>query len=248
VQALFFADGGVLALGANIFNLGFFPAFVAYPLVYKTIVGGNPSRRRAVTGAVAAAVVGLQLGSLGVVLQTVFSGVSELPLGPFLALMQPIHLAIGVVEGLVTASVVLFVLRAQPDLLASSSRQSASAGPGVKRVAMGLAVAAVVVAVSAVGFASTRPDGLEWSIAKLAGTTEIDGASGVLHDRSAALQEKTALLPGYRFRNVARAESPGAEVPPPSQGAGPGVLGAGISVALIVLAGLGLKRRSSDRP
>ena len=29
VQALFFADGGLLALGCNVFNLGFFPAFVA---------------------------------------------------------------------------------------------------------------------------------------------------------------------------------------------------------------------------
>src|SRR5512136_1006033 len=32
VQALFFADGGLLALGCNIFNLGFYPAFLAYPL------------------------------------------------------------------------------------------------------------------------------------------------------------------------------------------------------------------------
>lgn len=244
VQALFFADGGVLALGANIFNLGFFPAFVAYPLVYKTIVGANPSRRRAVTGAVAAAVVGLQLGSLGVVLQTVFSGVSELPPGPFLALMQPIHLAIGIVEGLVTAAVVLFVLRAQPDILASTSPKDAAAGPGVKRVAVALAVTAVVVAVSAVGFASSRPDGLEWSIDKMAGTSEIDGASGALHDRAEALQERTALLPGYRFRNTTRAESLGTETSESSQGAGTGALGAGISVALVVLAGLALRRRS----
>ena len=43
VQALFFADGGLLALGCNIFNLGFFPAFVAYPLVYRRIVGDGPS-------------------------------------------------------------------------------------------------------------------------------------------------------------------------------------------------------------
>ena len=35
VQALFFADGGLLALGCNIFNLGFFPCFIAYPLLYK---------------------------------------------------------------------------------------------------------------------------------------------------------------------------------------------------------------------
>jgi cobalt/nickel transport system permease protein len=39
VQALFFADGGLLALGCNIFNLGFFPAFIAYPLFYRPIAG-----------------------------------------------------------------------------------------------------------------------------------------------------------------------------------------------------------------
>ena len=51
VQALFFADGGLLALGANIFNLGFFPAFVAYPLVYRRIVGdGQLARRRVIVG------------------------------------------------------------------------------------------------------------------------------------------------------------------------------------------------------
>ena len=39
VQALFFADGGLLALGCNIFNLGFFPCFIAFPFIYKRIVG-----------------------------------------------------------------------------------------------------------------------------------------------------------------------------------------------------------------
>ena len=43
VQALFFADGGLLALGSNIFNLGVFPAFIAYPLVYRPIVGDQLS-------------------------------------------------------------------------------------------------------------------------------------------------------------------------------------------------------------
>ncbi len=45
VQALFFADGGLLALGANIFNLGFFPAFIAFPFIYKLIVGDKPTTR-----------------------------------------------------------------------------------------------------------------------------------------------------------------------------------------------------------
>src|SRR5512134_3802351 len=39
VQALFFADGGLLALGCNLFNLGFIPAFIVYPFIYKPILG-----------------------------------------------------------------------------------------------------------------------------------------------------------------------------------------------------------------
>ena len=42
IQALFFADGGLLALGCNIFNLGVFPAFVAYPLLYRPLAGRTP--------------------------------------------------------------------------------------------------------------------------------------------------------------------------------------------------------------
>src|SRR4030043_608391 len=99
VQALFFADGGLLALGCNIFNLGFFPCFAAYPLFYKPIVRGRISQRRIVLGATLSAILGLQLGALGVVFETFFSGISDLPLATFLLLMQPIHLAIGIVEG-----------------------------------------------------------------------------------------------------------------------------------------------------
>ena len=50
VQALFFADGGLLALGCNIFNLGFFPAFIAYPLIYKKIVKGEITQGRLALG------------------------------------------------------------------------------------------------------------------------------------------------------------------------------------------------------
>ena len=49
IQALFFADGGLLALGCNIFNMGFFPCFIAFPLIYKRIAAnsraGNESFR-----------------------------------------------------------------------------------------------------------------------------------------------------------------------------------------------------------
>src|SRR5450759_3508707 len=61
VQALFFADGGLLALGCNIFNLGFFPAFIAFPLIYKKIVGHSYTRGLVFAGSLIAGIVGLQL-------------------------------------------------------------------------------------------------------------------------------------------------------------------------------------------
>src|SRR3989339_1134524 len=79
VQALFFADGGLLALGCNIFNLGFFPCFICYPLIYKKIVGERPTQGRILLGALAAAILSLQMGAFGGVLETLFSGISELP-------------------------------------------------------------------------------------------------------------------------------------------------------------------------
>ncbi len=167
VQALFFADGGLLALGCNIFNLGFFPAFVAYPLVYRQIVGDGPDLRagRVFPGALLAAVVGLQLGAFAVVLETTASGVSDLPFSTFLLLMQPIHLFIGVAEGLVTAVVVLFVYRAQPELLARTAARRSLRGLRLWPVVIALAVAALVAGAGLARLASTRPDGLEWSIA-----------------------------------------------------------------------------------
>ena len=54
--------------------------------------------------------VSLQLGSFSVVLQILASGVTQLPFNVFVLAMQPIHLAIGVVEGLITASVLLFII------------------------------------------------------------------------------------------------------------------------------------------
>ena len=83
VQALFFADGGLLALGCNIFNIGFFPCFIAYPFIYRKIVGERPTPRRLLAGSVLSVVLGLQMGAFGVVLETVCSGISELPFRTF---------------------------------------------------------------------------------------------------------------------------------------------------------------------
>lgn len=245
VQALLFADGGLLALGANVVNLGLLTAFVGYPLVYRPIVRGSRAASRTVLGSVAAAVIGLQLGSLGVVLETAMSGVSDLPFVAFLALMQPIHLAIGLVEGLVTAAVVLFVSKAQPELLdAGVARRGTTRS--LRWVLVGLAVSAVVVAGVATRFASTQADGLEWSIARLTGGAELE-ADGALYAGLAQAQELTALFPGYEARvDVGPADkgSQGAT----SHQTNPGAL-VGSAVVLVASIGAGVlvRRRALRR-
>ena len=207
VQALFFADGGLLALGANLFNLGFFPCFVAYPLIYRPLTRGSPGPRRIAFAAVLAAVVGLQLGALGVVLQTWASGISSLPLASFAALMQPIHLAIGLVEGLATAGILLALRRLRPDLfdLAAPVRP-------LRPALLGLALTALFVGGVLSWFASSNADGLEWSV-EHAATAPLTPPSSAAHTAAAALQTRVAVLPDYGF-GQAHAAEPAARTEP----------------------------------
>ncbi len=194
VQALFFADGGLLALGSNIFNLGFFPCFIAWPLLYRPLTAGHPGRGRTTLASVIAAVVGLQLGAAAVALQTVGSGIAELPLSAFLPLMLSIHLAIGVMEGLVTAAVVLFLLRARPEALYRTAPPTIQ-----RRLVPTLLLATVVTGALLSWFASEHPDGLEWSISQAAGVEELEPPAGRLHSALASVQELLSFLPDYNF-------------------------------------------------
>lgn len=250
VQALFFADGGLLALGCNIFNLGVFPAFIAFPL-YRKIVGGDSTRARAIAGSLTGAIVGLQLGALSVVLETVFSGRSELPMSTFFLLMQPIHLAIGVVEGLATAGVVLFVMKTRPEMLERVAYHKSLSGLKLKPVLIALAVSAVLSGAAFSWFSSVNPDGLEWSIAKVTGKEELIGEAGQpLHKTSAELQEKTAFLPDYGFKTAEPVEAEAAEgvsqwpaVDPGTSVAG--LVGAVLTLLFAVFIGFVLQRRGS---
>lgn len=199
IQAFFFGDGGLLAMGCNIFNLGFYPCFIAYPLIFKPIAGKRPTPGRIWAGAFLAGIIGLQLGSFSVVLETLMSGISELPFKTFLWLMQPIHLAIGVVEGLVTAAVVTFIWKARPEILEKTISGSAYGKIDLRRVLTGLLVAAVLIGGILSWFASNNPDGLEWSMFHASGKEELETPRGI-HQSMAEIQEKTAILPDYGFK------------------------------------------------
>jgi cobalt/nickel transport system permease protein len=164
VQALFFADGGLLALGANVLNMAGASCFVAYPLVFRPLAGARPTGARLLVASTLGGVASLVLGALAVVAETTASGISTLPAGPFLALLVPIHAVIGAVEGLATAALLRVLWRARPELTPAAAPSRAA-----RAFTVAIAAAAVLVAGLGARFASALPDGLEWSVARTAG-------------------------------------------------------------------------------
>ena len=173
IQALFFADGGLLALGANVWNMAFYGCFVGYFLIYRPLMQGKllsgKGRTKLVLASVLGCVVTLQLGAFSVVVETSLSGITALPFGAFAALMQPIHLAIGLVEGGITAAVLLFVYQTRPELLQCASASGAKNRCSRKAALAILAAAALVIGGGLSLLASSSPDGLEWSLFPVAG-------------------------------------------------------------------------------
>lgn len=240
IQALFFADGGLLALGCNIFNLGVFPAFIAYPLLYRKLAGRRPQQTRLLLVTVLAAVVGLQLAAFAVVLETTASGISALPFKAFVLLMQPIHLAIGVIEGLATAAVVAFVYRARPELVESPLDQRPLGDLPLRGMLVGFGLAALLLGGVVSWFASDHPDGLEWAISRVTGVTDLPDAEHRIHDTLAAVQEKLALFPDYAWRTDQSATATAA-----ATGTGlAGLVGGLVTLALCALIGLLLRKHA----
>jgi cobalt/nickel transport system permease protein len=171
VQALFFGDGGLLALGCNILNMGFFSCLAAYPLIFRPIVRKFYSRSRIIAASVLSSVLSLQLGAFAVALETLASGRTQLPFAAFAALLQPIHLAIGLAEGAITSAILLFVWKARPELLelnVPAASDAPSAAPKRKsRILVIVFGAALALSAGLFWLASDHPDGLEWSIGKL---------------------------------------------------------------------------------
>ncbi len=233
MQALFFADGGLLAFGCNLFNLGILPAFVAYPLVYRPLARRGWLGIAAVLGSLAA----LELGALGVVLETTLSRLAGLPFKPFLLSMLAIHLPIGLVEGVVTVALLRFVGKARPALLIARAEEP---GRGLLAMFLGLAL----VAGGALSWtASDRPDGLDWSMARISKSAEPALPAAGIRRFFNHLQQRTAVLPEYAFPEAGKGtyKKFGTSLS--------GVLGGVLTLGLITSAGwLVVRRRKHGLP
>lgn len=157
IQALLFQDGGLLALGANIFNMAIVGVFVAYG-IYRTVVRlarGSPWGN--LVGGFAAAWTSVVVAALSVALQLAFSGTS--PANVSVPAMGLIHMLIGIGEGLITLGAIAFLRATRRDLLGLAPGRSS---PGNSRAVWigGLIIALTLAALSPL--ASAHPDGLEW--------------------------------------------------------------------------------------
>lgn len=155
VQALLFQDGGILALGANIFNMAIVGVFVAYAVT--ALLGGLLKARSwgvLVTGFVAAW-ASIFIASLACALQLALSGTS--PANIAIPAMAGIHALIGVGEGLITVGALAFLYATRRDLLKIGEPRPA----GNRGVLIGgISLSLLLVLFSPL--ASSHPDGLEW--------------------------------------------------------------------------------------
>lgn len=220
IQSLFFADGGIMAFGANVWNMAFYGCFVGYYLIWRPIMKGKlfsakgekaAARLKIILACILGCIITLQMGAFSVVLETSLSGITELPFGAFVSIMQPIHLAIGLIEGLVTAAVLLFVYEIRPELLSDTKTSGSKKSKcSLKTTVVILAVVVAVVGGGVSLLASSNPDGLEWSMfgnaeAGYSDNMGLDEESYGIESKASEIagniQEKTAFLPDYAFTN-----------------------------------------------
>lgn len=183
VQALMFQDGGLLALGANIFNMGVIGVFVSYA-VYTLLTGLFKKQSWGIfVSGFLAAWTSIFIASLSCALQLAISGTS--PANLAIPAMGAIHALIGVGEGLITVGALAFLFAARKDLLQVGEKKPA----GDKSILIGGILIALALTIFS-PLASSHPDGLEW-VAEQNGF--IETAKGALYN----------LIPDYTMPGVA---------------------------------------------
>lgn len=196
IQALLFADGGIMALGWNIVNMAAIGCLVVYPLIFTPIAKRGTSPARSFGAAFVASLVAVALGSAGVVAEVAASGSSVLPAAKFAGFMLPAHLAIGLLEGLISGTILAIVAKREPALLESGSLSRSALRLNQKRALASFAISALLIGGAFTLISSERPDGLEWSVEQtLAGNT-LDYTSEAQQSAD-ALQQSIAVDPGY---------------------------------------------------
>ena len=151
VQGLLFQDGGLLVMGANIFNMGLLTAMIGFGL-YRSVIGRGKGTRLAVAGV--AAWLAVVSSALVTALQLWLSGTSRLEI--VVPAMLGVHILIGIGEAVITVAALSFIEQTRPDLI-NEKETTAKGGRGW--IYAGVVISLLAVLLSPL--ASTSPDGLE---------------------------------------------------------------------------------------
>lgn len=151
LQALLFQDGGLLVMGANIFNMGLLTAMIGFGL-YRSVIGRSKGVRLTVAGV--AAWLAVIAAALLTALQLWLSGTSRLEI--VVPAMLGVHVLIGLGEALITVAALAFIEQTRPDLV--NEKVTAAKG-GRGWVYAGVIISLLAVLLSPL--ASADPDGLE---------------------------------------------------------------------------------------
>ena len=244
VQCLIFQDGGLLALGCNIINIGLVPSYLGY-FLYRTVTNGRFSSLKVYIGAMLASVIAMEAGAILVAIQAAMSGVLAVPLSTFLITMIGVHFLVGFVEGLVTVTVLAYLQQLRPDIVADSL-------PGTVRLSKNavlatLGILAVLIGAGLSLLASDLPDGLEWSYAERPDEPGFESVVSNPDSRITAVddfQSKYSLMPDYSARASKLGDVSDQEA---NLGAGwtsfAGIVGSAVTMAVIWLTAWMLRRR-----
>lgn len=173
IQALFFGDGGILSLGANVFNMAVVMSLVA-SAVYRVFGGSAESPRRKMVAGAAAGYVGLNVAAFLTAVEfgiqpALFRAADGAPLyAPYgldvsIPAMMIGHLFIaGPAEAIITALAVAFIARTNPDLLSLSFARSAARSTVGRLRALWVGLAALAV-LTPLGLFATGTAWGEWN-------------------------------------------------------------------------------------
>ncbi len=214
IQCLLFQDGGLLALGCNIINIGLVPALLGWA-VYRASCRPQASMARRYIAVYLACVAGVTAGAMLVPFETAISGVLQVPFGDFLAIMVGVHVLIAAVEGLITFAVVAYLMRTRPQAMGlQTAPDLADSGKVGSRMVAGTILATALLLAGVVSwFASARPDGLEWTISRYSGQEARMPDARPTSDSGTATavtrwQQKWAPLADYSRRQAPLGQAP----------------------------------------
>lgn len=196
VQCFLFQDGGLLALGANIINLGFVPAYFG-TAIYRGIQSVSRSATWNFAAVFFSAFCSVVAGAVLLPVQVAIAGVYQVPLFTFILIMGGVHSLIGVIEGLITVAVVGFVYKVRPEI---AERSEEYKGLSIKGITVLLFVIAMIISGYLSYYASSSPDGLEWAIEKMSPeNSDVESSQPIIEKKSQPLP----LFPDYEVPDQA---------------------------------------------